>query len=257
MLVKADADAVAAAVRARVDKAATTALAARGKFALAIPGGSVLQMLAGYESTPEWAAAPADGGAPAVTLAYVNHKCVAMDDAALATHAKARALFLDGWDGVRALELAGSDDTPAEAARYEAALRALPADALPVAADGLPTFDMMLVGVGDDGHVGSLYPNRDECEVAGAGEGTWVLPVDMKSPGGITLSLPVMRAAREVVIAACGVSAKYPQGKSDAMKVAIEGAVALREFPAAGLRPVASWILDEAAASKLAPEYSK
>ena len=74
-----------------VEAAATAAIAERGHFALAIPGGSVLKMLAG--STPSWAAQ--------TTLAYVNHKCVAMDDAALATHAKARAGFLDaGWAGV-------------------------------------------------------------------------------------------------------------------------------------------------------------
>ena len=104
----------------------------------------------------------------------------------------------------------------------------------------------MLVGVGDDGHVGSLYPDRDEVLVSGGEQ--WVLPVDMKQPGSITLSLvsvmgnspahvrpfrvfneassvcrvrscfdlsqpfqPVMAGAKEVVIAACGVSEKYPQ----------------------------------------------
>ena len=51
-------------------------------------------------------------------LAYVNHKCVSMDDAALATHAKARAGFLDAWDGVDVLTLGGSSDSLAEACRY-------------------------------------------------------------------------------------------------------------------------------------------
>ena len=102
-------------------------------------------------------------------------------------------------------------------------------------------------GVGDDGHVGSLYPNRDEC----TDDYSWCLPVEMKDPGSISLSLPVMRAAREVLVAACGVSEKYPQGKSDAMRRAVETPEAVRDFPAAGLRDVAKYVFDEAAASKL------
>lgn len=85
-----------------------------------------------------------------------------MDDAALSTHAKARALFLDGWEGCHTLVMGGTGDATAEAQAYEAQLRALPAGVLPVGADGLPLFDMALIGVGDDGHVGSLYPNRNE-----------------------------------------------------------------------------------------------
>ena len=77
------------------------------------------------------------------------------------------------------------------------------------------------------------------------------LLVEMKDPGSISLSLPVMRAAREVLVAACGVSEKYPQGKSDAMKRAVETEESVRDFPAAGLRDVAQYVFDEAAASKL------
>ena len=46
-----------------------------------------------------------------------------MDDVALATHAKARKAFLDGWSGVNAVVLGGSADAAAEAAAYEAQLR--------------------------------------------------------------------------------------------------------------------------------------
>ena len=111
----------------------------------------------------------------------------------------------------------------------------------------MPVFDMMVIGVGDDGHVGSLYPGREEV----LDDYAWVLPVDMKQPGSISFSLPVMRAAREVLVAACGVSEKYPQGKSAAMVRAIETEETLTTFPAAGLRDVASYVFDEAAASKL------
>jgi|EP00908_Phaeocystis_cordata_P008863 6-phosphogluconolactonase len=225
----------------KVNAAAAAAISERGHFAIAIPGGSVLKML--KDTAPEWAAKS--------TLAYVNHKAVAMDDIELATHAKASKLFLDGWKGCDAIVMGGTADAGAEAAAYQAKLEALPKDRLPRTADGLPMFDMMLVGVGDDGHVGSLYPQRDEVLETKP----WVLPVEMKVPGSISLSLPVMAAAKEVVIAACGVSDKYPQGKSDAMRRAIEGEESLQSFPAAGLRPVATWVLDEAAASKLSATY--
>ena len=239
-----DADAVGAEVWKRIDGAGQRAVKERGTFTLAIPGGSVLKMLAGTK--PAWA--------EDCLLAYVNHKAVDDDDdAALSTHAKARAGFLDaGWDGVDVLNLGGSSDAVAEACRYAELLElATQQNLLPVAAtasgETIPVFDMMVIGVGDDGHVGSLYPNRDEC----TDDYSWCLPVEMKDPGSISLSLPVMRAAREVLVAACGVSEKYPQGKSDAMKRAIETEESIRDFPAAGLRDVAQYVFDEAAASKL------
>jgi 6-phosphogluconolactonase len=186
VMVEEDAKAVAAQVFARVDTAAQAAIAERGYFALAIPGGSILKMLAGTK--PAWAAQ--------TTIAYVNHKvrsrrtprpprargrthtfplpptvvpvrfcpaqAVPIDDAALASHAKARALFLDGWEGCSTLVMGGTSDAASEAQAYEAQLRALPANVLPITSDGLPVFDIALIGVGDDGHVGSLYPGREE-----------------------------------------------------------------------------------------------
>ena len=139
-------------------------------------------------------------------------------------------------------------DAVAEAKAYEAKMQACSSAVLPRDASGMPVFDMMLIGVGDDGHVGSLYPGRGEVlDTSGA----WVLPVEMKVPGSITLSLPVMAGAKEVVIAACGVSEKYPMGKSEAMARGIEGDETPSTFPATGLREVATWILDQPAASAL------
>ena len=76
-------------------------------------------------------------------------------------------------------------------------------------------------------------------------------------PGSITLSLPVMAAAKTVLIAACGVSDKYPKGKSAAMTKAIESeAETPATFPAVGLRDVATWVLDAAAGSELGFDYA-
>ena len=242
VVVHADAAAVGDSVWECVEVAARAAIASRGHFALGIPGGSVLKMLQG---APSWASA--------CTLAYVNHKAVPMGDEKLATHAKAKKLFLDSWDGVNAIIMNGSGDAAAEAAAYDAQLKALPASVLPRDASGMPIFDMMLIGVGDDGHVGSLYPGREEVLDT---SGKWVLPVEMKVPGSITLSLPVMANAKEVLIAACGVSEKSPQGKGAAAAKGIEGDITPSAFPAVGLRSVATWHIDMAAGGALSSDYA-
>lgn len=239
-----DANQVGASIRDIVEQAAAQAISEKGSFALAIPGGSILKMLVGSGGNEAWTSK--------TTLAYVNHKCVSMDDEQLATHAKARKLFLDDWKGCQTILMDGTDNGSAEASAYEAKLRQVPTSVLPVNENGWPVFDLALIGVGDDGHVGSLYPNREEV----LNTQNWVLPVCMKDPPSITLSLPVMTAAKQVVIAACGVSDKYPQGKSAGMYRAIEATdESLTSFPAVGLREKAVWVLDQAAASKLSDVY--
>ncbi len=182
------------------------------------------------------------------SLAYVNHKCVDLSDENAATHAKAMKLFLSAWEGTHVVLLDGTSDGPNEAKSYQTKLQELVFKGLLPTRDNLPVFDLALIGVGDDGHIGSLYPNRSEVLQTD----DWVMSVNLKSPPSITLSLPVMANAKKVVVAACGVSDKYPQGKSDGMRAI----VATEEtFPAVGLRPVATWIMDQAAASKLGDAF--
>lgn len=242
-----DANAVGDEIRRILLESAEKAIAERGNFALAIPGGSILKMLVGEDILGDWTSK--------TTIAYVNHKCVPMDDGDLATHAKAMNLFLSKWEGCNTLIMDGTDQGEAEAQAYESKMKALSEDVLPRDATGLPVFDLALIGVGDDGHIGSLYPNREEVLVGT--DGPWVMQVAMKSPPSITLSLPVMANAKKVVVAACGVSDKYPQGKSAGMKRAIAAEdETLQTFPAVGLRSVATWVMDEAAASKLGDDYN-
>lgn len=248
VIVEPDIDAVSLKLCTEVAEAAEKAIAERGAFALAIPGGSILKMLAigsqegGPLASVDWSKC---------TMAYVNHKCVPNDDA-LATHLKATSGFLGSWEGVSVIAMGGSNDGPAEAERYEAEMKAVPETILPRNADGLPMFDLTLIGVGDDGHFGSLYPGREEIADE---SGRWVLSVDMKSPPSITLSPATMLASRKILIASAGVSEKYPKGKSAAMKVAVEGTEGPREFPASVLRGKATWLFDAAAASALSSEY--
>lgn len=73
----------------------------------------------------------------------------------------------------------------------------------PSDASGNPVFDCVVLGVGPDGHVASLFPNRPELAAAGR----WVLPVSASPkppPERITLSMPAINAAKEVMIVVTG-----------------------------------------------------
>ena len=100
-------------------------------------------------------------------------------------------------------------------------------------------------GVGADGHVGSLYPGRSEAlDTSGA----LVLPVQKGSgPGSITLSLPVMSAAKSVVLCMSGAS------KADAVRLCLQEPQAAGAFPAQLVRCDGglTWLLDAGAAGKL------
>jgi len=231
-------EAQAAALCALVERCAAEAIAARGAFALAVPGGSVLKMLAGLSGTRsvDWSK---------VVLCYANHKAVDIADEKLSTHAKAKALFLNACPGITVLAPTGGTDPVAEAKAYEAGMLAL-SGRLPFGANGVPCFDLMLLGVGADGHVGSLYPGRPEALDTGR---ALVLPVQKGSgPGSITLSLACMSSARKVAMAMSGAS------KADAVKTCLQQQQSPGAFPAQMVRCPAGeivWLLDAGAASKL------
>jgi 6-phosphogluconolactonase len=132
---------------------------------------------------------------------------------------------------------AGSE--PEEAAEwYAEQLRAatLPEDHGPV-----PNFDVLLLGVGEDGHVASLFPGLpalfDERPVVA------VRGAPKPPPTRLSLTLPSIRAAQEVWLVAAGAD------KAAAIALAIGGAGDV-EVPAAGVhgRSRTLWLLDAAAA---------
>jgi len=225
---------VTAAVHQIVENAAKEAIATKGSFSLAIPGGSVLKVLSTLDPSSDWA--------KKTTLAFVNHKCVDITDVSSAIEAQAREKFLSRWGLTNIISLDGSTDGEKEAANYETKMRAIPESTLPRDSDGFPIFDLALVGVGNDGHIGSLYPNRGEIDVV---DGPWTVAAFMKDPPSISLTLPVMQRAKCTVISAAGQSIKSPNGKADAMRLAIaDESVTPKDFPASSLRGSAVFILD-------------
>ncbi|HKE00404.1 MAG TPA: 6-phosphogluconolactonase, partial [Planctomycetota bacterium] len=126
-------------------------------------------------------------------------------------------------------------DLESAADDYAAALRA----AAGVAAPAVPRFDLVLLGMGPDGHTASLFPGSPALEERSR------LVVPAQSADGhrrLTLTLPVLNAARRVVFAATG------EAKADAVRRTL-GA---RGTPAGKVRPAdgsLAWILDAPLAS--------
>ena len=112
----------------------------------------------------------------------------------------------------------------------------------------LPVFDLILLGIGPDGHVASLFPNRDH--TTGASEGI-VLPVDNSPkppPERISFSMPVINAAKQVVIVAFG------GGKAEIVQRALEVQALPGALPAQLVKPASgslTWYLDADSAQNL------
>ncbi|MEU8569470.1 6-phosphogluconolactonase [Streptomyces pathocidini] len=153
-------------------------------------------------------------------------------------------------DPARVHAMAPSDgphgsDVEAAAEAYAAELAAA---ARPENHSAVPAFDVLLLGVGPDTHVASLFPElpgvrETERTVVG------VRGAPKPPPNRISLTLPAIRAAREVWLLAAG------EDKANAAAIALSGAGEV-QAPAAGAygRSRTLWLLDAAAASGLPRE---
>jgi 6-phosphogluconolactonase len=111
--------------------------------------------------------------------------------------------------------------------------------------EDVPRFDLILLGVGRDGHTASLFPETAALEV----HDRWVVanPVLGLGTTRITLTIPVINAARAVVFLVAG------EDKAEAVKEILEGDADPRAYPATLIQPPGGpqWLLDQSAASLL------
>lgn len=182
--------------RAAADLIATTAaaaVAARGRFTLALSGGNtpraLYQLLAAdYAKRLPWSS---------TEVYFGDERCVPPDNPD-SNYGMASEALLSRIPGLteRTKRIEGELE-PAEAAkRYEAILRNAFADGT--------TFDVSLMGIGPDGHTASLFPGIPQLN-----EHTrWVVPTEappsMKVHHRITLTYPVFASTRAVVFLLAG-----------------------------------------------------
>ena len=112
--------------------------------------------------------------------------------------------------------------------------------------DGIPSFDLIHLGMGPEGHTASLFPHQASLHE----KHRLVMPVSVPKPppDRLTFTPPLLNAARNVLFLVTG------NEKADALHAVLEGEYQPDEYPAQIVRPTNGevvWMLDKAAAQKL------
>ncbi|OLR94661.1 6-phosphogluconolactonase [Actinokineospora bangkokensis] len=224
---------LAAAAAARLLAALAAAQAARGTASVVLTGGrtgtAVLAAVRAAASEVDWSA---------VDVYWGDERFLPAGDPER-NETQARAALLDHVpvDPARVHPMAPSDgvhgDDPDAAARAYAEL--LGPD---------PVFDVLLVGVGEEGHTLSVFP--DSPAVRATDPVVAVRDCPKPPPTRVSLSLPLARKARRAWLMTTGAA------KAGPVAAAVGGASEV-DIPAAGVRGVEEtvWFLDEDAAAEL------
>ncbi|XP_069460109.1 6-phosphogluconolactonase [Ambystoma mexicanum] len=205
-----------------------------GRFSLALSGGSLVtllsrELLRAPEPCRDW------------LWAYCDERRVPPEDPE-STHGQYLAQLLSKISIPEKQVLSIDHTLPVEeaAADYSKKLK----EAFP--GQDIPVFDLLILGLGPDGHTASLFPDhpllQETQKIVAA-----ISDSPKPPPERITMTLPVLNAARTVVFVAIG------EGKASIIKRILETEEE-NPLPAARVRPGHGkllWFLDEAAAKEL------
>jgi 6-phosphogluconolactonase len=236
-------EAVMNAAADRFAAAAAHAARARGRFAVALAGGSTPEglyrrlMMDPYRNRVDWSR---------LEVFWGDERCVPPDDAA-SNYRMAREALLDRVPIPAAnIHRIRGEAEPAIAAReYENTLRERFGTP-----DGPPrsgaSFDLVLLGLGPDGHTASLFPGS----AALRERNRWVCAVSAPAPPSrITLTPMILGAAREIVFLVTGAA------KAAALHRALQGVPQPGQQPAqavASRNKNVRWLVDATAAGEAA-----
>jgi 6-phosphogluconolactonase len=231
--VVADAEALATEGARRVVAVAREASAEKGECSLVLTGGSTPRRL--YELL---ATDPFRSEMPweAIDWFWGDERCVPPDDPRSNFRLAREALLARvPVDRERVHRMEGETPRDRAAMAYEGVIRSIVPDG---------GFDLVLLGVGEDGHTASLFPGHPALRE----RERWVLGVHAEGADPvadrITMTFPLLNRARSVLVLASG-SAKRPIVTA----VRRDPREAARHYPAACMQgPAISWLVDAAAA---------
>jgi len=219
---------------AAVTAAAKESIAAKGSFSLCIPAGSVVAALKSLSpEAVDWSKVHVffTGERLGVNKSY-EAALTAFCTNCKITNVYAplmRPLFAGGA-GLPAFAVTEA------AGAYTALLKCHPAidNSGPV-----PSFDMLLLGVGEDGHCGSLHPQS--AHIKAAGDGTITFGIAKEGKNQIAISMDVMNASKKCILAATGAK------KGDALRRALSGDFETHNLPSGLVKCKATlWYADKA-----------
>lgn len=218
---------------------AKAAVQKKDRFAVALSGGGTprrtYQILAGptYRDQVEW---------EKVHVFWGDERCVPPGDPK-SNERMARRALLDHVpvlsDQVHPIRCAESPEDSAN--QYEALLRAQ-------FGPGPAAFDLVLLGLGENGHTASLFPGTSVVEE----QKRWVAAVYLPEQDlyRITLTAPIINMAGKIVFLVSG------EGKAKVLKAVLEGPSNPRHFPAQMIKPADGelvWLVDHKAGQMLRP----
>jgi len=222
--------------------AVVKAAASRGMARVAISGGTTPKTMFGLLADP---AEPFLKQVPwdKLDLYWVDERCVPPDNAESNYRMTNEALLSKvPLPAERVHRMEGELVPEVAAARYESAIR----NSFKLEGAETPTFDLVLLGMGDDGHTASLFPHTEALnEMAHL-----VVPnhVPQKDTWRITLTWPVINQGREVAFLIEGT------GKAQVLHDVFLGTYQPEVHPSQLIRPASgqlTLLLDAAAAAKL------
>ena len=246
--VVADASALATSAAESIVAAAQRAVADRGAFHLCSTGGSTpAAIYAALRSAPFTLRMPWRQ----TTLWLGDDRFVPRTDPFSNLSAVDAVLLAPNADGSAApmscaqVETWSTETPNADDAARSYAERA--AAALPTATNGAPSFDLVLIGIGGDGHCLSVFPGSPLAAPDAPISAAVAAPTHIEPHlPRLTFSLKIIAAARSVLPLAAGAT------KADVLARIIDGGESISTLPAkAALIPTATWLIDAAAASKL------
>ncbi len=224
---------VASALATLFVEEARRAIAERGRFAVSLAGGTTPKaayaLLAGLPAARalDWRA---------IEIFFGDERCVAPDDEQ-SNYRMARLAFFDavGVPARQVHRMRGEEDPPRAALAYR--------DDLVATLGPQPRFDLVLLGVGPDGHTASLFPGGDPF----ADDAALVRAVYAPTQGQwrLTLTPRVLNGARTIAFTVEGA------GKAAMLKTVREGSYEPSRYPAQSIAPHDGrllWLVDRAAA---------
>ncbi|GCF07063.1 6-phosphogluconolactonase [Dictyobacter arantiisoli] len=223
-------------------RVAQESIAARGRFMLALSGGStprkLYAMLAEepYRNQIDWSK---------VEFFWSDERCVPSDDAESNYHLAQQVMLSK-------LQVAESQihRVPADEADRDAASLAYAQEMQRAfGTTGVPRFDLIQLGMGPEGHTASLFPHQASLEESDR----LVMPVTVPKPPPprLTFTPVLLNAAIHTLFLVTGAE------KEEAVQAVIEGPYQPEEYPAQIVRPTAgevTWMFDTAAAARLSKQ---